>query len=361
MAMPQVRPSRLPLAFDCPSSMLPVEYAVNIASDESDLGQAAHYIAGAVVLGKPYDAAEVAKSYGVDLEELGPLVGSIHAAWRALSASFFDPSVEVRLVSAMLGGGTSDVLSRSAAHTAINDWKSGRLRRGHRHQLMGYAYNAREMWGMPSSGYIDTAITWLRFGEIDRQKITSPELDAWEAEFLALESRIGRVYAPGEHCGYCQRRDECAAYRHALGTAAAALAPVTEAPLTPAALAALYPQRSMLRRALDAYDEALKATLESGVRLPTGDGGEVYLDEVRRKTIDPRIAWHVLRDAGFTADELASCMEIHKGAVEDVVGAKAPARGKGKAKAEIMERLREAGAVSVTLSKRLATAKSKEN
>jgi hypothetical protein len=349
--------------------MLASDCVVNNASDESDLGQAAHYLGGAIVLGKPYDLEAVAKSYGVSPEELGPLVGAEHAAWKVLAPHFSQPSVEARLVSAMLGGGTADILSRSEECISIGDWKSGRLRRGHRHQLFGYAYNARETFGMPSSGYIDTAIVWLRFGEIDRQKITSDELDAWAREFMELEPRIGKVYSPGEHCGYCQRRDECVPYRRALGTAAAALVPVSQAlaegstgsELAPAALAALYPQRSMLRRALDAYDSVLKAHLESGARLPTGDGKEVYLDEVERKTIAPRIAYRVLTAEGFTAEELASCMEIHKGAVEEVVAAKAPPRGKGRAKTEIIEKLSAAGAVSVTLSKRLATAKIKES
>ncbi len=362
MTMPQVRPSRLPLAHECPSSLLPACHPVSSGSVASDVGQALHYAAGALVLGKPFDVAAIAKSFSVDRDELGILMFQAARAWSYMRIYFANPRVEYPLRSELLGGGTVDVLHHDGDTAAINDWKSGRVQRNYRWQLWGYAYDVRETLGMPRSGRIESALTWVRSGDIEQHGFTEAELDAMADQHRALESGIGKVYSPGEHCGFCPRRHECGAYADALRTTTAVLAPAGDATgMTAEQLAQLYPRAKLLEKALETYNQLLKAALSDGTRLPIGDGRVLHLTEVRRTKLDPSRTLAALRAAGWSEADIDACLDVSKSRVEEIAeaaGRAMKARGAIKAERErVLKQLEDAGAVSQTIQQRLTAAK----
>jgi hypothetical protein len=360
------RPSKLPLAHECPSSLLPAEHPISAGSAASDVGQAQHYVAGAIVLGKPYDVAAVAKSFSVDRDDLSILAFQTARAWNYLGRWFVAPRVEYVLRSELLGGGTADVLHHDGDTAAVNDWKSGRVQRNYRWQLWGYAYSARETLGMPRSGVIDSACAWVRTGDVEMHGFTDAELDAMAEEHRALEGRIGKVYSPGEHCGFCARRHECGAYADALRTTTTALAPIaaaieggTASGVTIEQLVSLYPMAKLYEKVLEAYGEMLKAALADGVRLPIGDGRVLYLAEKKRVELDPVKTYDALLAAGPDGNEILECMRASKGALEKWIESKAPRGQKKAAREAMLERLSAAGAVSQTIQQRLTAAKEK--
>jgi hypothetical protein len=356
------------LAHECPSSILPAEHPISRGSEASDIGQAQHYGAGAIELGKPYDVVAIARSYSVDTDELAILLYQTAKAWGYLQRYFPNPRVEYRLHSELLGDGTGDIVEHNGDTAAVNDWKSGRVQRNYRWQLWGYAYDLRETLGMPRSGVIDSSTAWVRTGDIEMHPFSDAELDAMADEHRALESKIGEVYSPGEHCGFCRRRNECGAHASAIRAAATALMPLIQAlsesipyGLTSIKLAHLYPQAKLLEKALTNYNEMLKASLADSIKLAVGDGRILYLAEVQRTQLDPTLAIATLEREQWTQDEIMACVEVSKGRVEDIAEAQGRAtkvRGAIKAAREkILTQLEQSGAVSKVIQQRLTIGK----
>ncbi len=355
--MIRTRPSAMPRAFGCPSSLVETANPVNTSSDESDLGDAVHVALRLHVSQLEVDLGAIASEHSVDVNDLEPLFSYGTKAWRELSPHFPSPRTECALdPTDITTGGTADVLHASAETAVVNDWKSGRVRRNAREQLASYAYALRQQYGMPASGVIKGVATWLRFGEIEVYDFDSAALDAFAQSYaLDVVDQIGKRYAPGEHCTFCPRVNECEA-RTAFLRGAAMVVAEGPGPLAPADLAALYPRAQMLEKALEAYRKALRLAVQEHGPLPIGDGRVVSLAEQSRDVIDARTAWPILQELGLTDDELAAATSIAKGAIEDAIKDKAPRGMKQKRLMQALERLRQSGALIRTTHQRLEVA-----
>jgi hypothetical protein len=348
-----VRPSSMPRAFSCPSSLAPTNAPINAHGDESDLGHAAHKALAQFVMASEPDLVAIAREHGVDVDDLEPLVAFGRKAWGDIGRYFPGVFTE-RLINSDLGKGTVDLLSLTHEPAAdlhstitVGDWKSGRNRREHRRQVQAYAEAARQSFGMPASGKITTIVVWLRFAEIEVMQFTAEDLDGFRRDFAALEPRIGKEYAPGEHCTGCRREYECEARAAFLRSGANALVAANQDGITPARLAELYPQAQMLEKALEAYRTALKLALVGGP-LPIGNGKQIELVEAHRAIIDPRAARPVLEANGFTDEDIARTLTVSKGAIEAIAGERAPKGTKTRHQAAIINALESAGAVTLT-------------
>lgn len=340
----RVRCSSLPRYFACASSAGEAEAFINGSSDESDLGDAAHEALGCVVLNVDPDLVDIAKRQGVDHDELERLVAYGRKAWRELAKYFPAPKVEERLESDYAPG-TADILHADGVTLVVGDWKSGRIRRNHTEQMAGYASAALEKFGAPESGEVTSCVIWLRDLEAEVVVWTVAELEQWRARYDAQQARIGKEYAPGEHCGFCPLRLECRAHQNYLTTSATALMTAPPATVTPQLLASLYPQSRALKKALDSYEAALKEQLEQHGSLAIGDGTVISLGEGTRSEIDAKAAWPILEDEGLSRDDINGLLSVGKGALEEIIGSRAPKGTKGKRQAAVMDRLRTAGAV----------------
>lgn len=363
--MIRTRPSSMPRVWDCTGSAEETDTPVNIPTDESDLGQAAHEALARTALGLDIDQSAIAGAHAVDVSDLEPLVVYGAQAWRELAPHFGSPRVEIDLDRTdITTGGRADLLHADGETLAIADWKSGRVRRNSRWQLASYAYAARAQFGMPRSGVIKAVAVWLRHGDLEVIDFDDAALDRFRAEYIA-KMNSPMTYAPGEHCQGCPRQLECRAREAFMRSTALAIAE-PDGELSHEVLATLYPRAQMLEKALANYRNALRAAVQQHGPLPIGDGRLLLLVEQHRDTIDARAAWEVLTDAGFTEDDFARATEIGKGAVEDIVGEKydaavaagtMPKRQKGKRKAEVIDQLRKAGAVTTTTHQRLEAVK----
>lgn len=353
--------SSLPRFKYCASSALPPTVRINIPSDESSLGHAVHHILACVVLGAEYELADVAKQHGCDEVELAKLVSYGIKAWSEIAQYFRSPLVEQR-VEGPKSRGLADILDIDDIYTA-GDWKSGYVRRDHQEQTAGYLDAAREVYGPSPSGRYRSFVIWLRYGEIEVVEWSDADLDRWRAAVTKQETRIGKDYAPGEHCGHCHRRLECRAFELYLLQAASVVADVTQRDrITPEELAAEYTKTRMVGKALEAYDKALKIVLGSLPNpLPIGDGRVIGLAEGSKSEIDARKALPLLKESGFTAADLNRVTSMSKGAIEEIVGERAAKGMKGKDKAAIVQRLREAGAITTTTYLKLEARKAEEN
>lgn len=333
--LPIIRPSARPLFEQCPSSQIPSDIVVDSPSDAASLGTLAHRWLARRVRG--CERGEVP-------DEVAELVERGLAAINQLGA--YSWSTEVRLESDRASG-TADALWVQYDVGILDDWKTGWSGADCSAQLGAYAYallTMRKRLRVLKCGQVDLRfgrITWITYGR-DWIK-TFAEHDDY------LRSKIGVVYNPGEHCGYCKRRLSCVAYTDANRQAVTALTTLTQHEVTvdPTKLANLWPATRLLKKTLEYYEGLTRAALKTGP-IPLDDGTTLELVERNRSEIDPAKAWAVLESNGFTLPEIARCLTVSKGEIETVASEKAPRGGKGAAKLAIAKALTDAGAITQT-------------
>lgn len=341
--------SALPSLLACPSSQLPTDHPYDPPSDAGELGSATHDALADVVMEREPDVPALAKAFGVKERDLGPLVAYGRMAWHEVKDQMPAPRIEHRLLHPTLDlSGRADVLSiDDDGDIAILDWKTNRERKDYRPQLLGYAACASELYGLGTSGVVKTFTVWIRLGEIDCGDVTAADLSRFAERVAWARRTIGERYTPGEACTYCRRQLVCEARHEYIRSAAVALQPMGAGmQLNPVVLPRLYRQAQLLGKALRQYNDALRMVLATDGAQTDGQGGTLDLVTRGRDDIDPREAWAILTDEGFSDDELAACASLSSGAVYDVIASKAPKGRKGKERARLKERLREAGAIN---------------
>lgn len=345
------RPSSMPRAFECPSSLEPAYFPVRETSYESDLGQAAHACMAAIVSGGEADMREESRKFEVKIDDLEPMVGYGRKAWREIERYFPGAKTEVPLTSD-LGDGTVDLLSQVSesedsipSTITIGDWKTGRVQRQYRRQMEAYAYAARQSLGMPKTGCITAVVVWLRFNEIEVIQLRYHDLNRFVLQFFNLAERIGKDYHPGEHCLGCQRSVECKAREEYLRSVHSSLAVAVENGVTREKLAALYPRAKMLEHMLSEYKTALRLALAGGP-IEIGGGNQLDLVESHRPMIDPVAARSVLLANGFTADEINSACSMSKTAIEAMAAKRAKHGHKEQMQRAIVSELEAKGALT---------------
>ncbi|NIU03751.1 MAG: DUF2800 domain-containing protein [Gammaproteobacteria bacterium] len=338
-----IRVSALPRFLACPSSEAPCEHPVDTPSDAADVGTAVHECAAAMVMGRDYDATEIARAHGVDPEEVSILTACARQAWEEVERFFPSPQVELALAAPGLRGHV-DVI-QSGETCVVLDWKTGRVRRDHTSQLMGYAACAVHELGMPTSERITIITAWLRMGELDVRHYTPSSLDGFRARVDDARRNIGKVYGPGEPCGYCPRRHACEARIEYVRNCIETLDGVRgNWGIDETRLADLWQRTRVLKKAVDAYERAVRSVLVER-ELETSDG---YRLEMRRDTVETlhaERAWPVLLDEGLPVEALAKCVKLSKTAVTRELSERTARGRKGKAIEALMDRLRAADAV----------------
>jgi hypothetical protein len=308
-----------------------------------NLGSAVHLALYMKLCGEPVLLDSIAKQYDVGLDELERLYAYGCSAWWHIKRYFPSPKLEAKVKGRGIAGHV-DVM-QIGDDIVILDWKSNRVKRDYTAQLTGYAAAAVEEYGMPESGRVTVVTVWLRFGEYDIRELSQEDIDRLYAKIDEARKDIGKRYAPGDACAFCRRQLVCEARHQYLASASATLMPLGSVELRPDLLPRLYQQAKMLRKALDAYDKALKMHLKECGSAENGAGLLLELVETRRERIIPQEAWPCLVDAGLSEHELAYCMTMSKTKIMEIVGSKQKRGEKGKVRAALMEELRANNAV----------------
>lgn len=351
-----MRCSKLPLFFECPSSASDWMRPIESSGDAADLGTVTHLALAAMVRGEEPELTAISRPHGVDIGEVERLFAYGKKAWKEIGPSVHDPMAEKSYQCDALRG-TCDVESGSGQKVIV-DWKSGQIYRDHKEQMRGYAALVRG-GNDYNRGIIKAVIVWLQLGFYEVYDFTEDDTDSLlMTDIPGLAAKIGKHYSPGADCAFCRGRAECRAKADYERMAANAIAVQDPQALTRDRLAALYPQAKMLKSALEAYDEMLKAALVDGP-LIIPDGRQIELKAMTKQEISPLEAWPILA-AELTQDELAGCITVGKGKLMDAVGAKAAKGMKGKEQGRIMARLKESGAISETSFTRVQVTKSKQ-
>lgn len=354
-----IRASEAPIVIECGLAATPPVNPIDTAGPEAALGSAVHDSVQAWIergrTGEP-EAQPHANQYGVDpaaVLELAlaapPALDAIHEDLTTLVAEtpVRGGGVRGRIDALALVQGNDGVFA-----AAVADWKTGRdpVAGSKPAQRLAYASAVEAEYGMPSQGYVYTAEIWLATGDILESRFDADSIAGFRAR---IADRLARPTArPGPHCRYCRRLHECEprdAYLHAGARALVALS--QELP-TPEALAQVWEQSRALKQALERYEAAVDAHIETAGGLDLPDGRRIEHMTVTRDHIDARAAWSTLEQYGLGADEINATLSVSKTELLKIISARAPRGKKAAAKADLMTALDVAGAIARTTSRR---------
>jgi hypothetical protein len=155
------------------------------------------------------------------------------------------------------------------------DWKSGYRIYEPKWQLNGYKR---------LHGFEVGVIAWLRDDVIDvyRDLLEAPEFDDALMEQLR---KIGKEEVFGEHCFGCKRHHECETYRTWIGSTTSIILDTGRMDLMEyslKSLVSLKPRVTLLKGAIDKYEQLLKRAIAANGPQPVGDGKELAIIEKSR-------------------------------------------------------------------------------
>jgi hypothetical protein len=344
----KIRGSKADINMACAGSLVPARSAYNPRTDDANEGRANHKALEFVARGEEPPIEQISERYGVDEDDLAITARSGSKLWLEVSRWFPDVATEIKIEGPVTRG-TIDVICVEPDALAIADWKTGRSGDEHKYQRMAYADAAREIFGIPSRGFIPTFELYTALGEIQCVNLTEEMLDGFREQCREqIKSALSDhpQYAPGAHCKFCPRQNECAALEDYNRTSASSLIETGSTALTRDDVGRLYDRYKLLKDAIVKYENMLDSVLEDG-SIDIGNGRVVQLKDEKRETIE---ASNDVLDvlASFAIDDASLLLgeSLPKSAIKRACKA---ISAKGKASAlerSIMKELRESGFVT---------------
>lgn len=358
-----LRCSSLPLAFRCPGSTRRGAVPVNESHGAADTGTAGHEGHAAMVRLGAVDwdgVPALARQYEVDEQELRVLLALGQKLWAQVRESFPHASVEVPLkhqLGRVVLTGHPDVLAASGTVLRILDWKDGRLDKDYREQLLGYC--ALGLLVTSGATSAESAIGWVRDGELESHTMDRAGLYAWMQRVEDEIVQWDGTFHPGTHCHYCPRSHECPA-ANALARRDFAIVADKDLPgriedgptlremiqHEPEKVVELLERADLAAKVADRVRAAIKEeVLRAGDII--GGGKRLTLQKKERRHLNVLQAFPILQ--GKLEDpEMAEVIDISLPKAEKIVGDKAGKGNGARAKRELVAELAQAGAIETS-------------
>lgn len=257
--------------------------------------------------------------------------------------------------------GHVDVLDLQGDCAFVVDFKTGRTRDDHYHQMVGYAVGAWTKVGRPERFTVHIAYVYLESGEVTSFSLTTADLRKWLHELDTLPEQ----YAVNRRCIYCPFNNTCPCFRDYLAGSLSLLLEVSKLPtvnirkLSLAQRAKLATSMKMVDTAHKRIREFIKDDCIKHGEIETGDGNKFVIRHREYKTLLtsrtlPVIAKYV------SAKDIANATRL---SLPDLVTA-AARRVKGPMRKlireEMVAKLKQAGAIVATDTPYLETSVEKK-
>jgi hypothetical protein len=272
--------------------------------------------------------------------------------WEKVKDSFPDPLTEVPLSATLPSGhlltGHKDILSISGNRARAADWKTGRKDTDYSHQMR--AYGTLILLENPELVEVTVTLLWVRDQEIENYTMTRAQAADWLKRLRERVIDWDGTFSPGSHCQYCKRSHECHAATAMIRRDVAAFSIDVDpgesgslATMTPAEIVDVYRKAKLVKNYADRVLSAIKSHAEDGDIC--ADGTRLTISESETSEVIPLEAWPILEAAGFTDEDLASCVKIGLTKMKKAAAQRA-GRGNGAAAVrDLMAKLNAAGAV----------------
>jgi hypothetical protein len=349
----KIRGSQADINMACAGSLVPARSVYNSRTDDANEGRANHKGLEFIARGEEPPIEQLAERYGINEDDLTITVRSGRKLWLEVLRWFPDVATELK-VEGPVTRGTIDVICVEPDALAIADWKTGRSGDEHKYQRMAYADAAREIFGMPSRGFIPTFEIYTALGEIQCVNLTEEMLDGFReqcSEQIKSALSDNPQYAPGAHCKFCPRQNECAALEDYNRTSVSSLIETGSTALTRDDVGRLYDRYKLLKDAIGKYENILDSLLEDGP-IDIGNGRVVQIKDEERETIEASSEVLDVLDTFALDDASLLFKSIPKSAIKRACKEMKPKGEASELERSIMKKLRESGLVTKKIIKK---------
>lgn len=355
-----LRASRMPLFMKCVMSAAEGDgVAIDEHNSAADLGTAVHRMLSLRVQGLPVpDVAELADETSVDPSELGMLYSAGCKIWGAVEQWFPDPicdtSARVLIDEATSVSGSLDVASYIASSRTLRvlDWKSGRVEKDHRDQLLTYAALLLEYWPGQIE-HVQLFVGLLRKWSYETVTFTVAEIKQFVGEIKRKMQNEYGVFSPGTHCMECPHQHTCPGYdthfKSIIGKAAN-LKPIEMTPEMVKSSGIEIANTLAMLSQMNKYAENLRAHLRSFIAehgvIPTVNGMALKTTVQQRSEIDVTKAVEAMRSVGLNDVEMHDALKVSKDAMVKLVTARAKRGDKSATAKKFLADLEQAGGIT---------------
>lgn len=356
------RCSSLPLLFSCPNAILNPEKLVPVRVNNGleQLGNLIHAAIQRAVETGDVDFRQIEARYEQsEIERAKFLFANGMKAVEEARRDMKNPQFEVEIAfetEKFSVTGHVDVLDLHPTRAYVLDFKTGRTRDDHYHQMVGYAVGAWSKMGRPRSFEVHAAYIYLETGEVTVISLTAADMDAWIKELDGLPVQ----YAVNRRCVYCPLHDSCPAFRTYVKGSMGFLLDVKNAPETVKKMDK--EQLSRLAIALKVADDSKERIrsyikdmlLKTGKDLEFGNGDKFAITTTKRKILLTQKALPIIAKYVTTRD-VAKATTLGLQALLTAAASRAKGGMRAVMRNELETKLRAAGAVVETESVQMRT------
>lgn len=348
----QVRCSSLPLLFSCGAAVLNPDGLTRVGVEHSaaELGTLIHAAIQHTVETGVVDFREIEARFSeedVDRARYMFKAGlyAVEQARQHMAKPVFE--VEVDFDTAMFHvTGHVDILDMGDKRASILDFKTGRTRDDHFHQLAGYAAGAWAKAGCPEKYEVKAAYVYLESGESTTYTFSVADIRAWIKRLDAVHGG----YVVNRRCVYCPLHNSCPALRDHLTGCANLLTGETNSRTF---MKMSMEDRGRLATAMKLATDAAarikdfireKMLRDNIVELPLGNGDAFRLVMARHRYLLTSKALPVVTKH-LTKKQLMDALKINLSSVLTAASSDASPGMRGAIRQKVEDELEKAGAV----------------
>ena len=369
----KARCSKLPLIMSCSNAELNPDdlLAVETEFDAAETGTLIHRLAEAYITDGSDDIDHYADRLRMldGYERAQELFPNIQRVWALAQKAFQEPELEAYYKAVLAETATHrfmitghiDVSEIFDGVAYILDWKTGRVRDDHYHQMAGYAYLVWTEAGCEDDYVIHCTVCYADDGSLYKYSFTGKQLREWAKDVVDQLSRPRYVY--NKRCVYCPLSTKCEAYQSKVTTAVATVTGADAATMlrdmSDEDRADALQKLKIVENAAKSFRTALKDDVKANGPMDTGDGREFVIKTTKTRKLNTAKALPVLQEH-LTDAEVFDCASLSVAKAEACVKKRAAKGTKVAAAAALGKGLRDAGAVFYTEQSRLECQKKTE-
>lgn len=361
MDKPTLRSSSLPLFMVCSNAVLNPDQLQRVEQENETalLGTLEHKVVQHIAMtGEDILPSLRQRLNNADYDRAGMLTSNFLKVYAVAKAYMPNPRAEVQFTAEMshlILTGNIDLVEIGGKEAYILDYKTGRQHEDHYHQMMGYAYGAWHEAGRPRVYTVYVTTVYLEDLSITPYTVTTSDLAEWEEE-VAKQVMQPR-YTAGRKCAFCTLQDTCPAYRVYATNAMKILGDLQEPlpaweTMSPGERGGIMDRVYVMEKAIDRVKSSLRNTVRREGSLDVGGGKQYTIVEEVSNILDPVKAAGVLRTR-LGPKVLQSIQRLPIDAVLTAFSMKAAKGQKMKARKELFEELKAAGAISRVVTSKM--------
>jgi hypothetical protein len=360
--MPRIRCSKLPNMMTCANSVVNPDGLTEVETENgaAETGTIVHALAEDLVR---HDHCDL-KHHAIRLKEIDgldravELLPKIERIWQLAKPVFIKPILEEYLEAEIAPGifitGHIDINEAFETHAFILDWKTGRQRVEHYHQVMGYAFLVWVKMGRPDDYEFYITVAYVEDGVNGLEKmpvITPADLAEWA---LAVCDKLkDHRYVTSEKCVHCPLANTCVAHREKQESAVRVITGTGGQLRTMEDRADVINRLKIVEDAVKTFRGSLKADVQANGPIDLGDGTHYVIEEKRQETLNAAQALTVLGDHGLTPSDVVAAAKLSLPNLRQVVYKRAVKGDKGESVTRLNDALIKAKALFQSTSSQM--------